>query len=124
MKQLIIGVILFILMFWFFYFYYIYIYEWTIYSNPILNNDKYNEITLNLNNNNLIITWFLYDPWRNINNFKYSINNDVIYLSAYWKYNFFWSIKEKNININLPQKYYKIFYKNLDWSMIFIKEID
>lgn len=124
MKQLIIGLILFILILFFYYFYYVYIYEWKIYNNPILNSDKYNEITLIENKDSLIVTWFLYDPWRSIYNFKYNIDNDVIYISAYWKYDIFWSIKGKNLNINLSQKSYKIFYKNLDGSVIFIKEIN
>lgn len=103
-----------------FYFYTLFFWKWTF----IYNAGDFLKISLIWNNINIKSLYWDSAKW--ISYIDYSINNNSdIYLSVYVKFfKLLWNPKN-HLDIVLPEIWkYKIYYKNPDWSLDFIKEIE
>lgn len=106
-------------LFIFWYIYMTYLWDWKYIDA------KYTSFAFSIENGILNISDIWEVPISVTSKIDYQIVWNSIHISLYKKYFRFVKNYVKSINIVLPDKWiYKIYYKNSDWSLIFIKEIN
>ena len=83
------------------------------------------EVQIDINNWKLRITSFVYSTMKTISYIDYQIIDNQILISNYAKLKYINFFPRNSIFINLNKKWlYNIYYKNWNWTLDFIKEIE
>lgn len=99
--------------------YNMFISKWTFVNN------WWKFLEISTTKNILYINWYIWDSSIWVSDIEYSIEDEKIYISFYTKFFKFLLNPKNEISIDLDKKWiYKIYYKNSDWSINFIKEIE